>query len=118
MMEEIYQYGPIACGINSTVLNNYTSASGIIKSGKWDQNRINHYVLVYGWGVDNGTKYWKAKNSWGSAWGNNGHFKIEKGKNAYGIESKCHWGSPFDTWTNDIRNKTVPNTPSPTLSLS
>jgi hypothetical protein len=25
MMEEIYSYGPIACGMNSSVLNNYTN---------------------------------------------------------------------------------------------
>lgn len=83
MMEEIHTYGPIACGVNSTVLSAYTS--GIIKATLEPLSRIDHYVLVYGWGVENGTKYWKAKNSWGSAWGEKGHFKIEKGKNAYGI---------------------------------
>jgi cathepsin C len=51
------------------------------------------------------------KNSWGAAWGDKGHFRIQRGSNAYGIESKCHWGNPQDTWTSDIRNKTVPNNP-------
>lgn len=77
MMDEIHKYGPIACGINSTILNNYTNLSGIIKANGDNSARIDHYVLVYGWGVDeNKTKYWKVKNSWGSAWGINGHFKI------------------------------------------
>lgn len=107
MMNELYNYGPIACGINSTGLANYVN--GTLKYNNQSGNRIDHFVFVYGWGVDNGTKYWKVKNSWGSAWGENGHFKIEKGKNFLGIESQCFWGNPLDTWTDDIRNKTMPN---------
>lgn len=49
MMDEISQYGPIACGINSTGLSNYTN--GTIKFNNQTGNRIDHYVLVYGWGV-------------------------------------------------------------------
>jgi len=64
---------------------------------------------VYGWGPENGTKFWKVKNSCGSAFRINVTFIIERGKNVYGIESKCSWASPLDTWTDDIRNKTVPN---------
>lgn len=97
----------MSCSINSNALNNYTS--GIIKFTSKNDTRINHHVLVYGWGVENDIRFWRAKNSWGSAWGEQGHFRIEKGQNAFGIESRCYWGSPLDTWTADIRNKTVPN---------
>ena len=97
----------MACGINSSGLLNYTS--GIIKSNNLSTNRHDHFVLVFGYGVENETKYWKVKNSWGSAWGENGYFRIEKGKNVLGIESSCSWGNPLDTWTEDIRNKTAPN---------
>jgi hypothetical protein len=48
MKGQIQNYGPIACGMNNTVLNNYTN--DIIMSGSPADNRINHYVLVYGWG--------------------------------------------------------------------
>lgn len=79
MMDEIYYFGPIVCGINSTILNYYTNLTGIIRANNESSGsaRIDHHVLVYGWGIDeNKTKYWKVKNSWGSAWGINGHFKI------------------------------------------
>lgn len=48
MMSEIFQYGPISCGINSSGLTGYTG--GIIKNSQ-QVNRHDHYVLVYGWGV-------------------------------------------------------------------
>lgn len=48
-MKEISSYGPIACGLNSVGLNNYTS--GIVRDNTSSGNIIDHHVLVYGWGV-------------------------------------------------------------------
>ncbi|WZZ12250.1 hypothetical protein YC2023_105339 [Brassica napus] len=49
--------------------------------------RTGHAGLVVGYGVENSIPYWLVKNSWGSDWGENGYFKIERGKNMCGIES-------------------------------
>lgn len=32
-----------------------------------------------------------------------------RGSNNLAIETLCYFGNPIDTWTADIRNKTVPN---------
>ena len=33
---------------------------------------INHYVSIVGWGIENNTKYWFVRNSWGYYYGING----------------------------------------------
>jgi len=52
-------------------------------------SQVNHAVLAVGFGetVD-GHKYWIVKNSWGTSWGTDGYFLIERGTNTCGI-SDC-----------------------------
>jgi cathepsin X len=98
MMQEIYQRGPIACGIAvPPALENYTS--GIFQDTTGDQNIV-HDISIVGFGVENGTKYWVVRNSWGSHFGENGFVRVIRGINNIAIESDCAWAVPTDTWTN------------------
>ena len=49
---------------------------------------INHSILIIGWGVEKGQKFWLCQNSYGPNWGEKGYFKIRRGMNDYGIESE------------------------------
>jgi len=84
---------------------NYTG--GVFKDTT-NATELTHAISVIGYGVDeNGVKYWNARNSWGSYWGEKGFFRIVRGENNLGIESDCTWATPLDTWTKDIRNTTA-----------
>jgi hypothetical protein len=46
-----------------------------------------HASVLFGWGEENGKKFWWGKNSWGESWGLKGIFKYARGEDAGGIES-------------------------------
>ena len=66
---------PVVIGIEADTYYFQSYSSGII-DGPWCGNTIDHAVEIVGFGVDNGTKYWSVRNSWGEAWGENGYFRI------------------------------------------
>jgi len=94
MMQEIYQRGPIACGIaDPQSLKDYTGGIYIDETGNQD---ISHIISVVGWGEDeDGTKYWHVRNSWGTHWGEDGFVRVIRGINNIAIESDCSWAVPL-----------------------
>jgi len=96
IMAEVATRGPVAVGIDATVLETYTG--GIIT--KTSPASINHIVSIVGYGTDNSTKtdYWTVRNSWGQYWGELGHFRIVRNKNALGIEQSVYWATPKKFW--------------------
>jgi C1A family cysteine protease len=80
----IFERGPVAVGINANKLQAY--GSGVIMLddckplGRGIES-INHAALVVGWGTtDDGVKYWEIKNSYGPEWGDEGFFRLERGR--------------------------------------
>ena len=97
IMNEIYNHGPIACGINAKKIIDYKG--GIIDLPKASK-LIDHIVSIVGWGYDEKTnkQFWIIRNSWGSYYGELGFLRLVLGENQLGIEESCAWATP-DTWS-------------------
>ena len=65
----------IAIEADTAVFQSYKS--GVITS-KLCGTTLDHGVLIVGYGVEDGIKYWLVKNSWGPSWGDNGYIKLER----------------------------------------
>ena len=92
MKAEIYQNGPISCGIHST--SKFNEYHGGIYSEKIDSPGLNHEIAVVGWGVEDGTEFWIGRNSWGTYWGEYGFFRIAMGDGDLGITTDCAAATP------------------------
>ena len=100
MMRELVQTGPLAVGI--TVPRSFEAYRGGVyveddrAAGKGAAQHgapykpfepTGHAVLVVGYGVDRGVKYWRVKNSWGRHFGETGYFRVRRGTDEIAIES-------------------------------
>eukprot|EP00727_Mastigamoeba_balamuthi_P009603 m51a1_g5265 putative cysteine proteinase rd19a (341) ;mRNA; r:121031-122363 len=76
----LIKYGPLAICLDASTLDSYQG--GIVPDSNGCRQGVNHAVLLTGWGTQNGQKYWIVKNSWGTGWGEQGFFRIARGRGA------------------------------------
>jgi hypothetical protein len=86
IMAEIHEYGPVCSGymVYQSFYDFFAkNPTGIYKErpSTSDKEVGGHAIIITGWGEENGVKYWIVRNSWGRKWGDNGYFKILRGKN-------------------------------------
>ena len=97
MMAEIFARGPISCGVDGGLLENYTGGV-FFSSAPWG---VDHIIALTGWGegfceaTGRVEKYWVLRNSWGAPWGESGWMRIVRGQNVAGVESGCAWAVPI-----------------------
>lgn len=89
--EDIKNYliktGPLAIALNANPLQFYESGILDLNSSECHPRGLNHAVVLVGYGVENNVDYWIVRNSWGGGWGEDGYFRIIRGKGTCGINS-------------------------------
>ena len=81
--EELMVHGSISTQI--TVFSDFIHYKSGVYKHLGGEEIGSHAIVVIGWGVEAGEKYWLCKNSWGPDWGMNGFMKIGYGE--IGIEN-------------------------------
>ncbi|KAK0577415.1 hypothetical protein LWI29_032740 [Acer saccharum] len=83
--------GPLAVGINAVFMQTYI---GGVSCPYICGKHLDHGVLLVGYGSAayapirfKEKPYWIVKNSWGESWGENGYYKICRGRNVCGVDS-------------------------------
>ncbi|NXJ19021.1 TINAL protein, partial [Dicrurus megarhynchus] len=98
IMKELLENGPVQA-ILEVHEDFFMYKSGIYRhtpvaegKGPKHQRHGTHSVKITGWGEEQlpdgqTQKYWTAANSWGTAWGESGHFRIARGVNECEVET-------------------------------
>jgi cathepsin B len=92
IMNEIYQHGSVE--ISFTVYEDFLNYKSGVYHHVQGSALGGHAVKMVGWGVENGTKYWILVNSWNEGWGENGAWRMVRGRNECGVEGSVVAGLP------------------------
>ncbi|GAK54931.1 cathepsin L-like protein [Candidatus Vecturithrix granuli] len=99
----IYTYGKPVSTRMEVYDSFYSYTSGIYEHIAGEYNWGGHFVLIIGWGNQDGVNYWICKNSWGTYWGQSGLFYIKAQDSAigtYAIGASVAVSSPsYLLWT-------------------
>jgi len=90
LLQAVGTVGPVSIAFD--VENDFANyKSGVYSSDECssDPMSMNHAVLVVGYDTVDGKDYWIVKNSWGTSFGIEGYFWIQRGVNMCGISNDC-----------------------------
>jgi cathepsin F len=85
MQQFLMNNGPLSIAMDATPLMSYSG--GILGQNglQCSQDRLDHAIIIVGWGQAQGTDYWLVRNSWGAQWGEQGYFRVVRNQDACGL---------------------------------
>ena len=85
MKDFLYETGPLIVGYNGKAIQNYSGGIIDLTEDQCPKKVINHVGLLVGYGTSNGVDYCFVKTFYGKTWGENGCFRIRRGRGTCGI---------------------------------
>merc|ERR1719335_1146893 len=85
-MNALVTAGPVAVSVAGGPWHRYRSG---VFNGCKSANVVDHSTLMMGYGSDQGSLYWKVRNSWGEHWGENGFIRLHR--NYPKAAEPCSW---------------------------
>ncbi|CAI8006918.1 Cathepsin L [Geodia barretti] len=81
LLDAVSEIGPVCVAIDASSYGFQFYSKGVYTDDSCSQSKLNHGVLVTGYGVNSNTAYWHVKNSWGTSWGNSGYIMMARNYN-------------------------------------
>jgi hypothetical protein len=83
-VKKALNYGPVTTSF--TVYDDFELyTGGVYKKGSSAKEMGGHEVVIIGWNDANNS--WYGKNEWGTGWGDQGYFEIERGQAGFGDQN-------------------------------